>query len=357
MSLQREAGMRKGVVYALLAAALFGASTPFAKTLLGQVAPVTMAGLLYLGSGIGLLGCYLARAFFQRREESQLASLSNADLPWLAGAILTGGVCGPVLLMLGLRNMPASSASLLLNMEGVLTALLAWFVFRENFDRRILIGMLLIVAAGALLSWDYTSDVGASWGAAAILGACLCWAVDNNLTRKVAGSDALQIATIKGLVAGSVNMAIALSMGQPLPEPLAILGAGAIGFFGYGLSIVLFVLVLRHVGTARTGAYFSAAPFVGAAIALMMPGDSPGLLFWTAAALMAGGIYMHLTESHCHEHAHQALEHVHSHSHDLHHQHDHAAGAGPEPHVHAHQHTWHRHSHPHFPDIHHQHEH
>ena len=350
--------MHKGVLYALLAAVLFGASTPFAKTLAGQVAPVTLAGVLYLGSGLGLLACFVARALVNRKQQDKPAGLTAPDLPWLAGAIVAGGIAGPVLLMAGLTRTPASSASLLLNMEGVLTALLAWFVFKENFDRRIFIGMLLIVAAGVLLSWEQMPVLGVPWGALAIVGACLCWGIDNNLTRKVSASDALQIAGIKGLVAGTVNLAIALSLGFSLPELGTALTAGAIGFCGYGLSLVMFVLALRHLGTARTGGYFSAAPFVGAAISLPMLGEVPGPVFWVAAALMGAGIWLHLTESHEHEHEHEPMAHAHKHSHDAHHQHEHDfEWDGNAPHAHPHQHRPLRHSHPHYPDIHHRHGH
>ncbi len=350
--------MHMGVVYALLAAALFGASTPFAKMLVGQIAPLTLAAILYLGSGIGLLACFLLRAVFQRKQQDKPVALTRKDYPWLAGAVAAGGVAGPVLLMLGLSSMPASSASLLLNMEGVLTAMLAWFVFKENFDRRIFIGMLLIVAAGALLSWQPGPARGVPWAALAVVGACLCWAVDNNLTRMVSASDPLQIAAIKGLVAGSVNLAIALSLGFALPGMRVTLAAGAVGFCGYGLSLVMFVLALRHLGTARTGAYFSAAPFVGAALSLVMLGDVPDPVFWIAAALMTAGIWLHLSESHSHMHRHSPISHAHVHVHDAHHQHDHESGwDGAEPHAHAHSHAPLTHSHPHYPDIHHRHKH
>ena len=350
--------MHKGVVYALLAAALFGASTPFAKTLVGQVTPVALAGLLYLGSGLGLLACMLIRAY--RTEGQAPADLSAPDLPWLAAAIVAGGIAGPVLLMLGLTMTPASSASLLLNLEGVLTALIAWFVFKENFDRRIFAGMLFIVAAGMLLSWEQIPVLGVPWGALAIIGACLCWAIDNNLTRKVSASDALQIACIKGLVAGSVNLAIALAMGFQWPPLATLLSAGVVGFCGYGLSLVMFVLALRHLGTARTGAYFSAAPFVGATISLVMLDEPANALFWIASALMGIGLWLHLTERHEHEHLHEPLAHAHQHSHDAHHQHQHQHDFewdGVEPHTHPHRHSPLRHSHPHYPDIHHRHTH
>ncbi|MHB1620300.1 MAG: DMT family transporter [Sulfuricella sp.] len=350
--------MHKGVIYALLAAALFGASTPFSKILVGQIAPVTLAGLLYLGSGLGLLIWFTLRAMATGSKQATSARLTLPDLPWLGGAILAGGIAGPVLLMIGLTLTPASSASLLLNMEGVLTALLAWFVFKENFDRRIFFGMVLIVAAGILLSWDQRPALGVPWGALAIVAACLCWAIDNNLTRRISAGDAVQIAGIKGLVAGSVNLSIALALGLPLPDASTALIAGVVGFGGYGLSLVLFVLALRHLGTARTGAYFSVAPFAGAAISLLMLGETPGLVFWLAAALMGAGIWLHLTEIHAHAHSHVLMSHAHGHSHDAHHQHTHDfPWDGKEPHSHPHQHEPLTHAHPHFPDIHHRHRH
>ncbi|WP_371867638.1 DMT family transporter [Duganella guangzhouensis] len=353
-TLEHHSGLHQGAIYALLAAALFGASTPFAKSLLGQVAPVALAGMLYMGSGLGLLLFYLIR----RGSKAERAGLTAKDWPWLGGAILAGGVAGPVLLMLGLTTTPASSASLLLNMEGVLTSLLAWFVFKENFDRRIFVGMLLIVAAGVLLSWDQATTHGMPTGALAIVGACLCWGIDNNLTRKVSASDAVQIACAKGLVAGTVNLSIAAALGQPLPGVSITLSAGLIGFCGYGLSLVMFVLALRHLGTARTGAYFSAAPFVGAVISLLMLGEQPQSAFWLAAALMGAGIWLHLTESHAHEHQHEVMDHSHAHTHDAHHQHAHDFDwDGAEPHVHAHHHAALTHAHKHYPDIHHQHKH
>lgn len=350
--------MYKGVVYALLAAALFGASTPFSKTLVGQVAPVTLAGLLYLGSGLGLLVWFISRGLISRSSQNTPARLTTPDLPWLGGAIVAGGIAGPIFLMIGLTLTPASSASLLLNMEGVLTAMLAWFVFKENFDRRIFIGMLLIIAAGVLLSWEQAATLGMPWGALAIIAACLCWAIDNNLTRKVSASDAVQIAGIKGLVAGSVNLSIAIALGLPMPEISTALTAGVVGFCGYGLSLVLFVLALRHLGTARTGAYFSAAPFAGAVISLVMLGDTPTTIFWIAAAFMGAGIWLHLTETHAHPHTHAPLSHAHQHSHDEHHRHTHDFDwDGEEPHSHSHEHEPLVHTHPHFPDIHHRHGH
>jgi drug/metabolite transporter (DMT)-like permease len=349
--------MHTGVIYGLLSAVLFGASTPFAKQLTGSVSPVMLAALLYLGSGLGL-AAWSALRRLTPSGGAAVATLGRADMPWLAGAITAGGVAGPVLLMLGLSMTPASSASLLLNLEGVLTALLAWFVFREHFDRRILAGMACIVVAGALLSWSERPAFGVPWGPLAIVGACLLWAVDNNLTRKVSASDAVQIACLKGLAAGSVNLLIALFLGHRLPPLATIATAGAIGLAGYGVSLVLFVLALRHLGTARAGAYFSAAPFAGALIAMLMLQERPGPAFWAAALLMAAGLWLHLTERHEHEHRHEPLEHEHLHTHDEHHQHAHDGEVEPgTAHSHWHRHEVLVHTHPHYPDIHHRHGH
>jgi drug/metabolite transporter (DMT)-like permease len=342
-----------GPGYALLAAALFGASTPFAKRLLGELPPVLLAGLLYLGSGLGLTVLRLAR-----RNRLGEAPLTRAGYPWLAGAILCGGVLGPVLLMLGLSSTPASTASLLLNLEGVFTALLAWFVFRENFDRRIAVGMLLILAGGVLLSWQIGQGVSLPLGSLAIAGACLCWGIDNNLTQKVSAGDPLQVAAIKGACAGVVNLGIALALGARVPLNPALPGALMLGFLGYGLSLALFVLALRHIGSARTGAYFSLAPFVGAAVSLLVLREAVSPLFIAAAALMGWGVWLHLTEKHEHRHTHERLAHTHRHYHDAHHQHAHDPGVDPhEPHTHPHVHQPLTHTHPHYPDIHHRHRH
>lgn len=347
---------RAGIVEALAAAALFGASAPLAKLLVGAVPPVLLAGLLYLGSGVGLLGWWLWRR--RAGREAFETSLTRNDLPWLAGAILAGGVVGPVLLMWGLGRGPAAHASLLLNLEGVFTAALAWFVFKENFDRRIAFGMVFIVAGGALLTWtDETGGRVSPW-ALAIAGACLAWAVDNNLTRRVSAGDPVQIAGIKGLIAGLVNTGIALSMGDVFPGAATTAAAGVVGLLGYGVSLVLFVLALRNLGSARTGAYFSTAPFIGAALSLVLLDETPGLSFWGAAAFMAIGVWLHLTERHEHLHEHEPLAHSHRHVHDEHHRHDHdVPWDGRVPHAHFHVHALLLHSHPHYPDLHHRHAH
>lgn len=349
----------KGVLSALAAAALFGASTPIAKTLVGQVPPVLLAGLLYAGSGLGLAAGLLLRRFARRGKSRRAFGWPRGtDIGWLAGSILFGGVLGPVLLMLGLTSTAASVSALLLNLEAVFTAGLAWFVFRENFDRRIAAGMALIVVGGGVLSWA-PGALAVSPGALLIAAACLCWAIDNNLTRKVSAGDAMAIACIKGLVAGAVNIGVAALSGATPPSFSLTAAAAIVGFVGYGVSLTLFVLALRDLGTARTGAYFAVAPFFGAALALVVQHEplSPPLI--VAAGLMAWGVWLHLSEVHEHLHSHQRLEHSHSHVHDIHHRHTHGPGEwnGKEPHTHVHVHRPLRHAHPHYPDIHHQHEH
>jgi drug/metabolite transporter (DMT)-like permease len=343
-----------GVPLAVMSAALFGASTPFAKLLLGGgVSPWLLAGLLYLGSGVGLGIVRLARG----RGVSAEAPLRRSDLPWLLLVILSGGIVGPVLLMLGLATTTASAASLLLNLEGLATMAIAWLMFRENVDRRLLVGAAAILGGAVVLSWQ-GGPGGLGWGAVAIAGACLAWGLDNNLTRRLSAADPVQIALIKGLAAGAVNLGLAAMAGIEWPSVAAIGGAGLIGFFGYGVSLVLFVVALRHLGAARTAAYFSIAPFIGAVIAIAMFGDRLSLQLVGAGFLMALGLYLHLAERHEHEHAHEALDHEHRHVHDAHHRHEHGPGdpAG-EPHSHRHAHRPLVHAHPHYPDLHHRHGH
>ncbi|HEX7386552.1 MAG TPA: EamA family transporter [Castellaniella sp.] len=344
---------------ALAAALLFGASTPLAKLLIGNVTPVLLAGLLYLGSGIGLAILLALRHLIRDKSvyPSKVLHIPPAELPWLLGAILFGGVFGPALLILGLVQTSAASASLLLNVEGVMTAVIAWVIFKENADYRIVLGMAAIVIGGVLLSWEPGGKT-FSAGSLLIVGACLCWAIDNNLTRKVSTNDAMLVSCLKGLLAGASNTALAFITGASLPSLAALGSSLVIGLFGYGLSLTLFVVALRTLGTARTGAYFSVAPLFGVIISLVLWPDMPGILFWVAAALMALGVWLHVQERHEHEHTHEPLEHSHMHRHDAHHQHEHTfAWDGKEPHSHPHHHDALTHTHPHYPDIHHQHSH
>ncbi|MBA4177735.1 MAG: EamA family transporter [Leptothrix sp. (in: Bacteria)] len=347
---KRLALVHPGVWAALTAAGLFGAGTPLAKSLLGTTDPWLLAGLLYLGSGTGL-------ALWRTLTRAAPVRLPAGQWRWLGGAIVAGGVVGPVLLMFGLSRLPASSASLLLNAEAVFTALLAWFAFKESFDRRIALGMAAIVAGALVLSWPGEARLTEVWPALAVLGACLAWAVDNNLTRKVALNDATWIACVKGSAAGTVNLALGLAAGAAWPAWPVIAGAGALGFAAYGVSLALFVVGLRHLGTARTGAYFSVAPFFGALLSVAWLGDAVTMPLLLAGGLMGLGVWLHLTEGHGHEHQHHEIEHEHPHEHDTHHQHTHGPGEAAARHSHRHRHEALSHAHQHFPDEHHRHVH
>ena len=345
----------RAVLLASASAGLFGLSTPVAKLLVSEVDPGLLAGLFYLGSGLGLaaLRAVLGRA--RRRSE---APLERRDLPWLVGAIFFGGVIGPLLLMAGLSRTDAATASLLLTFEGIASALIAWLAFRENVNPRVATGMMLIATGGAVLAWQGGTSLVELIGPAAIIGACLAWGIDNNLTRKVALADPVEIAMLKGLVAGPVNLALALASGADLPAIGTIAVAALVGFFGYGLSLVLFVSALRDLGAARTSAYFSTAPFIGAAVAIPLNGEALSGRLAAAGALMSVGVWLHLTERHEHEHVHEPVKHSHRHVHDEHHRHIHRPHDPPgEPHSHRHVHAPVWHAHPHTPDSHHRHGH
>ena len=349
---------RHAIVLALISALLFGASTPAAKALLGAIDPAVLAGLLYCGAGIGVGILRRLRTRFLSTSASTEVALSGNEWPWLLGAIVAGGIVGPILLMVGLARTEASAASLLLTLEGVATALMAWFVFRENFDRRIATGMACLVAGALVLSWSRQPSLATVLGPMAIVGACIAWGLDNNLTRKVSLADPLQIVELKGLIAGPVNLGLGFLVGGYFPDLFSFAAAGVIGFLGYGVSLALFVLALRHLGTARTGAYFSTAPFFGAVVAIFFLREPLTLQLLMAGLLMAVGVWLHVTEHHEHEHVHEPMEHAHPHTHDAHHQHEHSPDDPPgEPHTHAHRHARLKHTHPHVPDMHHTHEH
>lgn len=357
---------KPGVLAALVSAFLFGASTPLAKWLLGEMSPWMLAGLLYLGSGLGLAIYRGVRAWWAV-EPTATVPLKRGELRWLMAAVICGGGIAPVLLMLGLSNMPSSHAALLLNAEAVLTTLLAWAIFRENLGLRLAIGMTAIVAGALVLGWPHNEVLSSSpaaslWPAMLVLLACLFWALDNNFTRKVSLNDASWIACIKGLFAGTTNLLLAFVLGAALPAASRVVAALGVGFLAYGVSLALFVVALRHLGASRAGAYFSTAPFVGALISVLFFAEPVTRQLLVAAALMAWGIWLHLTERHGHLHQHEVLEHEHLHSHakgktfDVHHAHDHLPAFEGE-HSHSHQHEAIRHTHAHFPDAHHRHTH
>jgi drug/metabolite transporter (DMT)-like permease len=346
------AGRQRGVPEALLAAVLFGGATPFSSRLIGDASPQVLAGLLYLGSGL-VLGLSLI-VLPARRQ----APLTRRELPSLAGAVAFGGFLAPLLLLIGLRTTPAATASLLLNLEVVFTALVAWVAFHEGFNRQVGIGLGLILAGGVVASWSAQGGLGVTAGAVAVVGACACWAIDNNLTQQVSAKDPRQIAAVKGIVAGGANLGIGVSIGGSLPDTGPLLSAVAIGVVGYGVSLMLFITALRFLGSARTGAYFAVAPFVGVVVAIGVFGDQFNGRVVPAAVLMVAGVWLSITEHHEHAHIHDTIEHSHVHTHDDEHAHSHADEMPPsEPHVHAHVHDAITHAHSHRPDIHHRHAH
>lgn len=352
--LQPNMKLDRGIVAALCAAALFGLSTPLAKILSGSVPPLLLAGLLYSGSGIGLAVLLAGRTVTAARAD--ISRPRGIEILWLLGAIASGGAVAPYLLMYGLQTVDSAAASLTLNLEGVFTVLLAWVAFRENVDRRLVFGMACIVAGGVLLSLGPEAR-GNVTGRLAIAAACLAWAIDNNLTRKVSMHDSMSIACAKGLIAGPVSVALALHYGASMPGMTRVIETGIVGFIGYGLSLSLFVVALRRLGTARTGAYFSLAPFIGAALAVALGAPLTGMLL-AAAMLMGIGLWLHLSERHVHLHHHDLLTHEHVHEHDEHHRHGHEHGwDGKVPHSHVHTHERLTHAHAHYPDAHHRHGH
>lgn len=281
--------VRRGGLLAIAAAVLFGLSTPAAKAIVGNVFPLLLAGLLYLGSGLGLSIIVL----FGKRHGTQL---KRADVPWLLATVGFGGALGPALLMWGLTETTGSAASLLLTLEGVFTALIAWIVFREPFNRRIGVGMAAIFVGAVVLALRAPSGHAGTLGALAVAGACLSWAIDNNCTSRIADVDALTLASIKGIVAGAVNATLALIARSSFPS-IGLMGVSAlVGFFGYGLSLVFFVLALREIGAARTGAYFSTAPFLGAFVGLIAFSEPLTMSLIISGLLMGLGVYLHLTE-------------------------------------------------------------
>lgn len=344
-----------GVSAALLSALLFGATTPFAKLLIGAVDPWLLAGLLYLGAGLGLLLVQAGRKLLGLPQSEP--GLRRRDLPWLAAVVASGGVIAPVLLLFGLARTDAASASLLLTLEGLATMAIAWLAFRENADGRILLGAFCILAGAAALAWP---GGGASFGFGAVLiaGACVAWGIDNNLTRMLSASDPVQIAMVKGLGAGAVNLGLAFAQGASFPPASAAASAVALGFAGYGVSLALFILALRHLGAARTAAYFGAAPFVGAFLSVVVLGEPVSAALLLGGGLIAVGLWFHLAERHMHVHAHEPMGHEHRHEHDEHHRHRHGRDDPPgSPHTHWHVHARLVHRHPHYPDLHHRHGH
>lgn len=361
MSLAHPRDLR-GAALALAAATLFGASSPIAKLLLPGAGPLMLAGLLYLGAGLGLV---MVRVLPGLTSPGREAPLRASDAPLLAGIAVAGGVLGPILMLFGLGRLPAITSSLLLNLEAPFTMLLAIAVFGEHLDRRALAGATLIVVGGALLG-SRTGELGGDWlGVAAVAGACLCWAVDNNLTERLALRDPVAVVRVKALLAGGFSLALALLTRQPWPPPGQLGAALALGSVSYGLSIVLNVRALRALGAARVAAFFATAPFVGAVLAMPLLGERPILTDAAGGLVMIAGVAWLAWARHSHAHEHHPLEHDHLHVHDEHHRHAHHDDAPPEshdvsppePHAHPHRHESLSHEHPHVSDAHHRHPH
>jgi len=346
---------RKPLVYILISASLFGISSPLAKLLLRDISPIAMAGLLYLGAFLGLYFYSLMAP--KKHSPAQAARLRKSDLPWLFGAILAGGVIAPISQMLGLNLSTGFSTSLLLNLEGVTTAVIAVFIFGENAGKRLWLAMLCMTLAGVLLSWNPGQSSFNPGGPLLILLAVTCWGIDNNLTRQLSGRNPIQITYLKGLIGGTTSLTVALVLGMKIPLDFMLIAALILGAFSYGISLVFFIKALRHMGSSRTGAFFSLGPFFGALVSLLILRESVGWVMIPAAILMAGGVWIISGERHEHPHVHLTTEHSHSHKHDdLHHLHPHPEKTS-EPHAHEHVHEEFVHSHAHWPDTGHRHEH
>lgn len=339
-------------IAAVASAALFGSGAPASKALLGEIDPRWLAGLLYLGSAIALGGAMSLRG----RRVWASGGLHRRDLPWLAGAIVVGGVIAPLLLLWGLSRTTASSASLLLALEAPLTAVWARWLFREHLGARMIQGLALITFAAAATVAPGAGAIDPG-GCVAVVLACTGWALDNNMTREVAHADAMTIAAIKGLVGGAVNVSLAVAVGALRPSAMAALSAGIVGAFAYGLSLALYVVALRGLGAARASAYFATAPFVGALVGVAVLGEPATARLALAALLVTLGVHRLARELHRHRHGHDSVEHFHSHVHDEHHHHLHRGEEGPEPHGHRHRHEPLEHAHAHTPDLHHRHGH
>ncbi|MCL5036860.1 MAG: DMT family transporter [Chloroflexi bacterium] len=346
-------------IYVILAAVLFGASAPVAKLFLTEVKPLPMAAFLYLGSGTGLIIFKIISKIAGRKKNTE-ASLRKKDIPFLIGAIVAGGIAGPVLLMMGLRVTPASTASLLLNMEAVATALIAAALFREAVGRRVWAAVGIITASSIILTLDINGGWGFAPGALAIIGACILWGLDNNLTGCISSRDPVQVVLTKGIFAGTFSLLLAFCFKDPIPSASVVAGIMILGFFSYGLSIVFFVLAMRHIGAARVGALFGTAPFIGAILSFIIFRNTPDIFFLIAMPFMVIGAVLLLTEKHSHNHVHTACFHDHGHNHDdSHHEHEHPDEDIPidSYHSHSHSHEIFSHEHSHLPDLHHRHEH
>ncbi len=346
-------------IIALIAALLFGASAPFAKVLLNEFKPLQLAGILYLGSGIGLLLIKMIQIKVLNLKNEE-AKIERKEIKWLAGAVVFGGIIAPIILMIGLNKTQASTASLLLNFEAVSTTIIAMVFFKEHIGKRLWIAILLITIASIILSLDLSGNWGISLGCIGIILACILWGIDNNFTRNISLKDPFAIVIIKGLVAGSFSIILSIKFGYVFPEIKKIVFGLLLGFFSYGFSLILFIKALRNLGSARTSAFFGFAPFLGTIISIIIFKDKQNVLFYISLPIMITGAYLLLKEEHTHKHIHEEILHEHLHNHnDGHHEHTHEIDEEIENGKHSHKHTHEKkeHSHEHLPDIHHRHQH
>jgi drug/metabolite transporter (DMT)-like permease len=342
----------RGAALALLAAALFGLSTPLVQRFGLGLGPFSTAALLYAGAA--------GVALFQRRGAAAEAPLRRSDAPRLLAMVAAGAVLGPVALAWGLQRTSGASASLLLTLEAVFTAVLAWRWYGEVLDGRVKTAVALLLAGGALLVLDQgLSGQVQLLGLLAVAVATVAWGVDNTLSRGVADRDPGQVVLVKAALGAGVTTALALAWGEALPPLRAALALLAVGATGYGLSLRFYLLAQRQFGAARTGSVFAFAPFIGALGAFALGERSASALLLLGGLLMAAGVVVHLLENHAHAHDHEALEHEHAHRHDDgHHAHAHPGANAPSgAHSHWHRHEPGQHSHPHVPDAHHGHRH
>jgi drug/metabolite transporter (DMT)-like permease len=346
--------MLSGQFLAILSAALFGVSPVLCKMLIGEMSPALLAGLLYLGSGIGL---QLLLLYQHRNFARELGQISLRSRLKLLGAVISGGVVAPLCLTYGIKYGAASEVTLLLNLETVATTLISWLFFKEYIGPRLWTGKILILIAAAIIVFRMEGTPSLSLSGLLVVFACIFWGVDNNLTRDVEELPATVLAGIKGLGAGVFTTLLALLFTSGRATGLQISGALTIGALSYGLSLVLFVEALRRIGSARTSTFFAVGPFIGTLLSIVMLGERPPAPYWIAAALMLGGVFLLYREKHRHLHTHEAITHHHSHCHDEHHQHDHESMEITEPHDHIHTHGPITHIHGHWPDIHHRHGH
>ena len=347
---------KQPLIYIFVSAALFGISPPLAKLLVKDIPPVALAGFLYFGAFAGL-SLYSIMRRIVSTESIKSTNLKKGDFPWLFGAVLSGGIIAPICLMFGLSRISGFTTSLLLNLEGIFTAVIAVIFFKEKAGKRLWLALTCMTLAGGFLTWDSSQGKFNFLGPLLVTLSMICWGIDNNLTRNISTRNPMQITRIKGFVSGLVSISLAYILGMDIQWDLSILYALLLGSFSYGISLVFFIKALEGLGSFRAGIFFSLAPFIGAVTSLILLQEWIGWVMFPAVLLTVAGFWLISTENHWHPHLHQEAVHTHLHNHkDIHHVHEHA-DVPQDPHVHEHKHLEENHIHPHWPDTHHRHEH